>query len=96
MSKSNVPTSSLPISGTGFPNIADTAIVPVPLIADYAAVGFTTLDMTYCGLRSISPLHIDYLRDMGGTEPQYFAHRLRTLASTAGSPGNCSPISNYR
>jgi diguanylate cyclase (GGDEF)-like protein len=43
--------------------IADTDYVPVPMLA--AAEGTEPLDMTFCALRSVSPIHIEYLRNMG-------------------------------
>jgi len=45
--------------------IADAAYVPVPLVgtrADWDPAGF---DMTRAGLRSVSPVHLEYMRNMG-------------------------------
>jgi light-regulated signal transduction histidine kinase (bacteriophytochrome) len=43
--------------------IADVAYEPVPMLG---GVGFASpVDMTYCSLRSVSPIHLEYLRNMG-------------------------------
>jgi len=44
--------------------IADVDYVPIPLLAD-VALGSPPLDMTLCALRSVSPLHLEYMRNMG-------------------------------
>ncbi|TFZ07738.1 ATP-binding protein [Ramlibacter humi] len=41
--------------------IADVGARPVPLVADVPS----TLDMSWCSLRSVSPIHIEYLTNMG-------------------------------
>ena len=41
--------------------IADVGAVPVPV----EGAGAEPLDMSYCTLRSVSPIHIEYLRNMG-------------------------------
>lgn len=43
--------------------IADVHSTPVPVLASSAST--VPLDMTYCGLRSVSPTHIQYLKNMG-------------------------------
>ena len=45
--------------------IADMVYQPVPILADPAFEGEATLDMTLCGLRSISLAHIEYMHNMG-------------------------------
>lgn len=45
--------------------IADAAYVPVPLLSDPALDGGVPLDLTQCSLRSVSPLHRQYMRNMG-------------------------------
>jgi chemotaxis family two-component system sensor kinase Cph1 len=45
--------------------IVDVGFRPVPLLADPTLSRGEPLDMTYCGLRSISPMHIEYLTTMG-------------------------------
>lgn len=42
--------------------IADIAYEPVPLLGDSSGA---PLDMSHCVLRSVSPIHIEYLRNMG-------------------------------
>ncbi|GGL00629.1 ATP-binding protein [Deinococcus radiotolerans] len=42
--------------------IADANYTPVPLLAH---PGEQPLDMSYCALRSVSPIHLEYLRNMG-------------------------------
>lgn len=45
-------------------SIADVGSQPVAILADDREFS-RPLDMSYCGLRSVSPLHIEYLRNMG-------------------------------
>jgi diguanylate cyclase (GGDEF)-like protein len=45
--------------------IADVDYVPVPLVADPAQGPPPPLDMTLCALRSVSPVHLEYMRNMG-------------------------------
>jgi chemotaxis family two-component system sensor kinase Cph1 len=45
--------------------IVDVGFRPVPVLADPALSRGEPLDMTYCSLRSISPMHIEYLTTMG-------------------------------
>ena len=45
--------------------IVDVNYTPVPLLGHPALVHGEPLDMTYCGLRSVSPIHIEYLQNMG-------------------------------
>jgi len=45
--------------------IVDVGYQPVPLLARPDLAHGEPLDMTYCGLRSISPIHIEYLQNMG-------------------------------
>jgi diguanylate cyclase (GGDEF)-like protein/PAS domain S-box-containing protein len=45
--------------------IADVDYLPVPLLADAALGSLPPLDMTLCALRSVSPLHLEYMRNMG-------------------------------
>ena len=45
--------------------ITDINYVPVPVLSKRDVVGNTPLDMTYCGIRSVSPIHIEYLQNMG-------------------------------
>ncbi|NOG71793.1 GAF domain-containing protein [Roseicella sp. DB1501] len=42
--------------------IADAGYVPVPILAPSDA---PPLDLTYAGLRSVSPVHLEYMRNMG-------------------------------
>jgi two-component system, chemotaxis family, sensor kinase Cph1 len=46
--------------------ISDVGYRPVPLCARQAA-GAPPLDMSFCVLRSVSPIHLEYLRNMGVT-----------------------------
>jgi diguanylate cyclase (GGDEF)-like protein len=45
--------------------IADMDYQPVPILVDPAFEGDPTLDMTLCGLRSVSLAHIEYMHNMG-------------------------------
>ncbi len=45
--------------------IVDISYEPVPLLASPNLAQGEVLDMTYCGLRSVSPIHIEYLQNMG-------------------------------
>jgi len=45
--------------------IVDVGFQPVPVFANPTLSHGEPLDMTYCGLRSISPMHIEYLTTMG-------------------------------
>lgn len=45
--------------------IADSSYVPVALIADATLDDGTPLDLTYSSLRSVSPYHRQYMRNMG-------------------------------
>lgn len=45
--------------------IIDVGYEPVPLVADREHCVKEPLDMTYCALRSVSPIHIEYLQNMG-------------------------------
>jgi light-regulated signal transduction histidine kinase (bacteriophytochrome)/FixJ family two-component response regulator len=44
--------------------VADSSYVPVPLLADPALDDGTPLDLTHSELRSISPVHREYMRNM--------------------------------
>lgn len=45
--------------------IADVGYQPVAVVANPDFVRGEPLDMTYCALRSVSPIHIEYLQNMG-------------------------------
>jgi diguanylate cyclase (GGDEF)-like protein/PAS domain S-box-containing protein len=45
--------------------IADVDYIPVPLLADPALGQVWPVDMTRCALRSVSPAHLEYMRNMG-------------------------------
>lgn len=46
--------------------LADVNYVPVPMLADGGGDGEPApLDMTFCDLRSMSPIHVEYLKNMG-------------------------------
>ncbi|NPD70263.1 EAL domain-containing protein (plasmid) [Lichenicola cladoniae] len=45
--------------------IADTDYQPVKLLTGEQAFASEALDMSYCTLRRVSPLHLEYLRNMG-------------------------------
>jgi diguanylate cyclase (GGDEF)-like protein len=45
--------------------IADVDYTPVPILADPALGPLAPLDMTLCSLRSVSPVHLEYMRNMG-------------------------------
>ncbi|MDF1586756.1 histidine kinase dimerization/phosphoacceptor domain -containing protein [Marinimicrococcus flavescens] len=45
--------------------IPDTGYTPAPLTPSVSARGATPLDMSDCGLRSVSPIHVQYLKNMG-------------------------------
>ncbi|HET9622105.1 MAG TPA: ATP-binding protein [Kofleriaceae bacterium] len=47
--------------------IADVAYQPVPLVPVLDPVTGGSLDLSHAGLRSVSPIHIEYLRNMGVT-----------------------------
>ena len=44
--------------------VADVGYTPAPVLGD-AVLGREPLDMTYSGLRSVSPMHIRYLKNIG-------------------------------
>jgi diguanylate cyclase (GGDEF)-like protein len=46
-------------------SIVDVGYVPVRVFGNAELVESEPLDMTYCGLRSVSPIHIEYLQNMG-------------------------------
>jgi light-regulated signal transduction histidine kinase (bacteriophytochrome) len=45
--------------------IADIDYVPAPLLPATNARTQQPIDMSHCGLRSVSPIHLEYLRNMG-------------------------------
>ncbi len=45
--------------------IADVGYTPVRVVGHPDLANGEPLDMTYCGLRSVSPIHIEYLQNMG-------------------------------
>ena len=45
--------------------IADVAYTPADIVPTLNPVTGTVLDMSYCVLRSVSPIHVQYLRNMG-------------------------------
>jgi diguanylate cyclase (GGDEF)-like protein len=45
--------------------IADVDYVPVPILADPVLGRLPPVDMTLCALRSVSPVHLEYMRNMG-------------------------------
>lgn len=45
--------------------ISDVDYTPAPLVPSIDPVSSTPLDLTYATLRSVSPIHIEYLRNMG-------------------------------
>jgi diguanylate cyclase (GGDEF)-like protein len=45
--------------------IVDVGYVPVRVFGNAELVESEPIDMTYCGLRSVSPIHIEYLQNMG-------------------------------
>lgn len=45
--------------------IPDVAYVPAPLVPTGTLTTMPTLDMSHCTLRSVSPVHIQYLKNMG-------------------------------
>jgi light-regulated signal transduction histidine kinase (bacteriophytochrome) len=45
--------------------VADAAYVPVPLEPRHNPLTGAELDMSFCLLRSVSPMHVQYLRNMG-------------------------------
>lgn len=45
--------------------IVDVGFQPVPILANRRLSHGEPLDMSYCGLRSISPMHLEYLQNMG-------------------------------
>ena len=46
-------------------SVSDSSYVPVPLISDATLDGGVPLDLTFSALRSVSPLHREYMRNMG-------------------------------
>jgi diguanylate cyclase (GGDEF)-like protein len=45
--------------------ITDIGYTPVRVLGKRAVIQDEPLDMTFCGLRSVSPIHIEYLQNMG-------------------------------
>ncbi len=45
--------------------IADVAGTTSPVLASPVILTEAPLDMTYCGLRAVSPIHLEYLKNMG-------------------------------
>ncbi len=45
--------------------VVDTGAVPVPILPALNPISKKPLDMTYSALRSLSPIHIEYLRNIG-------------------------------
>ncbi len=45
--------------------IADSAYLPVPLLSEKSLDGGVPIDLTHSALRSVSPLHRQYMRNMG-------------------------------
>ena len=45
--------------------IPDSDYVPVPLVPVDAALAARTIDLSLAGLRSVSPVHLEYMRNMG-------------------------------
>jgi diguanylate cyclase (GGDEF)-like protein/PAS domain S-box-containing protein len=45
--------------------LEDRDATPVPILSDSASEGGGPLDMTFSALRSMSPVHLEYLRNMG-------------------------------
>lgn len=45
--------------------IPDAAYIPAPLEPASHGLGFPPLDLGLCALRSVSPIHLEYLRNMG-------------------------------
>jgi light-regulated signal transduction histidine kinase (bacteriophytochrome) len=45
--------------------VADSNYQPIPIVAGAAHQDAVPLDMTHCSLRSISPMHREYMRNMG-------------------------------
>jgi two-component system, chemotaxis family, sensor kinase Cph1 len=45
--------------------LADVAYTPVPLTPRYSPISGRDLDMSLCFLRSMSPIHVQYLKNMG-------------------------------
>jgi chemotaxis family two-component system sensor kinase Cph1 len=47
--------------------LVDVDYQPVPLLGNDGMASETPLDMSLCGLRSVSPIHVQYLKNMGVT-----------------------------
>lgn len=45
--------------------IPDVHYQPAPLVSARTVIGDEPLDMSHCALRSVSPIHVEYLRNMG-------------------------------
>lgn len=45
--------------------VADVGAVPVPIVPELNPITGQALDLTYSALRSLSPIHIEYLRNIG-------------------------------
>lgn len=45
--------------------IADVDYAPVPIVPGRVPGSETPTDLSYCGLRSVSPVHLEYMRNMG-------------------------------
>ena len=45
--------------------IADVSYIPVPVVPQLNPITLKPLDMSFCALRSVSPVHIRYLQNMG-------------------------------
>jgi light-regulated signal transduction histidine kinase (bacteriophytochrome) len=45
--------------------IPDAGYRPVPLLAAYPGVDVSAIDLSFASLRSVSPVHVEYMRNMG-------------------------------
>ena len=50
-----------------FRQIVDVGYAPVPLVPERNPATGEPLDLTFAGLRSVSPIHVQYLKNMGAT-----------------------------
>ncbi|HEY1684522.1 MAG TPA: ATP-binding protein [Tepidisphaeraceae bacterium] len=53
--------------------IRDAAYIPVPISPAENPVTKRALDMSYCALRSVSPVHVEYMRNMGTAASMSFS-----------------------
>ena len=64
--------------------IPESDYTPVPLLSLDAALAPTAIDLSLAGLRSVSPVHLEYMRNMGHAGVDVGVHRRQGRAVGAG------------